>query len=136
MTALVQTVNVMHHHANANCLLIVLQMTVRLRKEKQEVIAPLFEVTDFFTSGDDADIEAADMHENKKEFGILLQRSGLMTKDAIEKQIADMKHKFDEASKVRISLISTAGLTQLCFFFFFLGGVIYLQVMPSFPGLP
>ena len=112
----------MHHHANANCLLIVLQMTVKLRKEKQEVIVPLFEVTDFFTSGADADIEAADMHENKKEFGILLQRSGLMSKDAIEKQIADMKHKFDEASTVRISLISTAGLTQLCFLFFWCGG--------------
>ena len=107
MAALLQTANVMHHHANiiANYLFIVLQM-IGSRGEKQQAIAALFKVTNIFTSGGDADIQA-DMDEKKTGYGILLQRSGLMelSKDAIEKQIADIKHKFDETSKVRIRLI-------------------------------
>ena len=107
MAALLQTAHVMHHHTNiiANCLFIVLQM-IGLREKKQHAIASLFKVTNIFTSGDDADIQA-DMDERKMEYGILLQRSGLMemTKDAIERQIADTKRKFDETSKVRIRLI-------------------------------
>ena len=96
-----------HHYANiiGNCLFIVLQM-IGLREEKQQAIASLFKVTNIFTSGGDADIQAS-MDERKMEYGILLHRSGLMemTKDAIEKQIGEMKHKFDETSKVRIGLI-------------------------------
>ena len=79
-------------------------MTIESRKEKQEAIESLFEVTDLFTSGGDAD-KQADMQEKKDAYGIVLQRSGLMGKDAIEKQIADTKHKFDETSKVRMRLI-------------------------------
>ena len=105
MAALLQTANVMHHHTNiiANCLFILQMIGLR---EKKQAIESLFKVTNIFTSGDDADIQA-DMDEKKMEYGILLQRSGLMemTKDALERQIADTKHKFDETSKVRIRLI-------------------------------
>ena len=100
-----------HVNIIANYLFIILQMTIEPRKE----VSSLFEVTDFFTSGGDAKIQA-NMQEKKKEYGIFLQRRGLMAKDAIEKQITDMRHKFDN-SKVKIrlicSLIATAGLTHL-----------------------
>ena len=97
----------MQYHANiiANCLFIVLQV-IGSREEKQQAVASLFKVTNIFTSGGDAKNQA-DMDERKMEYGILLQRSGLMemTKGAIEKQIADIKHKFDETSKVGLRLI-------------------------------
>ena len=101
MAAPLQTVNIVHNHACkhlACCLFIALQIA-----GERKAIASLFEVTNLFSCREDADIQA-NLHEKKIEYGILLQRSGLLklTKDALEKQIADLKHKFDETSKVRI----------------------------------
>lgn len=73
----------------------------------EQAIATLFKVSDFFTSNGDAGNQG-DMHEKKMAYGILLQSCDLMemTRNGIEKKIADIKH---ELAQVRFTVKSFSG---------------------------
>ena len=65
----------------------------------EQAITSLFKVADNFTSSGDAG-NRDDMREKKMAYGILLQSCDLMkmTRDGIERKIADIKHELAEVS--------------------------------------
>lgn len=83
-----------------------MQMTKEEQAQSMEqALESLFKVANFPTSSSD-DAFKAEMREKQMAFGILLHSCGLieMTEDTIESNIDDIKHKLDEASRVRVRL--------------------------------
>ena len=81
----------------------------------KEAIESLFKVSKIFSSSGNAD-DQAKMNEIQMGFGTLLQSCGQMemTKDAVEGQIMDMKHKLDESQEVSHTLPLACPCLKTC----------------------